>query len=131
MMIGDYRFDFCTVARPRLNGKSTAQQRSTLFHTHQPKGGTTCAFLLNLVPVKTDPVIKDTDADVFLLKVQMNIYMGCLCMLDDIVQTFLNNAEDGDLHGIIQVTFFAMDIHSDMQRRMFLNFGGIPAQRSR
>jgi hypothetical protein len=59
------------------------------------------------------------------------MHMACLSMFDDIVQGFLNDAEDRDLHGTMELFFLAMYIHVDANGRMFLNSAGIPAQGGR
>ena len=41
--------------------------------------------------------------------------MSGMGMLDDVIQRFLNNAEDGDFCRLIQVTFLTNDVHPDAE----------------
>ena len=83
--------------------------------------------MLDLVPVEADSVVEDVDPDSLLLEMDMDIDMCCLGMFDDIIQAFLDNAKDGDLHGIIQIAFLAVDIHPDVQGRVLLYPGSVPS----
>ncbi len=54
--------------------------------------------------------------------------MTGLRMFNNVIQRFLNNPEDCDLHGVIQVVFLANDINSNTKSGVFLYFACIPAQ---
>src|SRR5262245_453685 len=115
VMVWNQCLHFSPISGTRLHSDSSAEKRCSLFHACQPKRWTAGPPLLDLVPIKANAVIKDIEADSLLLKVYMDIHMSGLSMFNDIIQTFLNNSKNSDLHGIIQVAFVSMDIHPDVK----------------
>src|SRR5215208_6364773 len=54
--------------------------------------------------------------------------MAGLRVFNNIIQRFLNDPEDRDLYGVVQVMLLANDIYADTNGGMFLYFACIPAQ---